>query len=137
MRSEPDTVSKPFFTAITPIPLTRHTRITLNRIRCKDGPNSFQRFNGKEKPFYQGCGSLHSAIQSLTGGKTGIQNQPRKVLFHLRKMRVVRYLKMAKPLSLSSVICFLMDDVRTDFRPNLVPFATVRSSPALLLLMST
>ena len=82
MRSEPDTVSKPFFTAITPIPLTRHTRITLNRIRYTDGLNSFQRFNEKEKPFYQGCGSTHSAIQSLKGEKTGIRNQPRKSLFH-------------------------------------------------------
>ena len=51
MRPELDTVSKPFFTVITPIPLIRHTRITLNRIRYTDGLKGFQRFNGKEKPF--------------------------------------------------------------------------------------
>ena len=86
MRPELDTVSKPFFTAITPIPLIRHTRITLNRIRYTDCLNSFQRFNGKEKPFYQGCGLPHSAIQSLDGGETGIRNQPGKVLFHQMRL---------------------------------------------------
>ena len=38
-------------------------------------------------------------------------------------------LRMEKPFSFRSITFLLMDCVRTDFLPSLVPFATVRARP--------
>ena len=103
MRPELDTVSKPFLTAITPTPLIRRTRITLNRIRYTDGLNSFQRFNGKEQPFLLGL-----RITSLSDPKFGGRRDSPPIIYLSTSSSIQKALVISQFLERPQTIQFIV-----------------------------